>query len=119
MKPLDDFIINKTIKNIKKNKQLEINLKKINYEENCIVTSCNYYFPIKYISPTLTTYCSIYYHTTYKRYLTTKECLLLQGFPINFKQVVSNHQMFKQTGNSMSVNVLKVLFKKIFIITNI
>jgi DNA (cytosine-5)-methyltransferase 1 len=118
MQDLDNFIIDKTIKDILKNKQLEINLKKINYEKNCIVTSCNYYFPIKYISPTLTTYCSIYYSTTYKRYLTTKECLSLQGFPQNFIQDVSNTQMFKQVGNSMSVNVLKELIKKIIQITN-
>jgi len=118
MRPLDDFIIDKTIKNITKNKQLQINLKKINYEKNCIVTSCNYYFPIKYLSPTLTTYCSIYYHTTYKRYLTTKECLSLQGFSTDFIQTVSNTQIYKQIGNSMSVNVLKVLFQRIFEITN-
>ena len=32
---------------------------------------------------------------------------MLQGFPTNFKQVVSDRQMKKQLGNSMSVNVLK------------
>jgi site-specific DNA-cytosine methylase len=68
-------------------------------------------------TPTLTTNCGSYYHTTYKRYLTTKECLSLQGFNINFIQDVSKMQMFKQIGNSMSVNVLKALFQKIFNIT--
>ena len=48
------------------------------------------------------------------RYATIKEKLSLQGFPKNFKQVVSNTQMSKQIGNSMSVNVLKCLFKSIF-----
>ena len=41
-----------------------------------------------------------------------KELLSLQGFPTNFKQVVSNTQMKRQIGNSMSVNVLKELFRE-------
>jgi len=41
-----------------------------------------------------------------------KEHLLLQGFE-NFIQVVSNTQMKKQVGNSMSVNVLKVLLENL------
>lgn len=117
MKPLEEFILDKTIHNLTINKQLYKNLIIINNELNCIVTSCNYYYPIKNVSPTLTTYCSIYYHTTYKRYLTWNECLLLQGFPNNFNKVISNFQMFKQIGNSMSVNVLVALFKVLFEIT--
>jgi DNA (cytosine-5)-methyltransferase 1 len=38
-----------------------------------------------------------------------KECLELQGFPRNFKQVVSDTQLKKQIGNSMSVCVLKAI----------
>jgi DNA (cytosine-5)-methyltransferase 1 len=49
-----------------------------------------------------------------KRYINTKELLSLQGFPKNFNQVVSKTQMKKQIGNSMSVNFLKELFKKIY-----
>jgi len=48
------------------------------------------------------------------RYANIKERLRLQGFPITFKQVVSDTQMNKQIGNSMSVNVLKAIFKEIF-----
>ena len=33
---------------------------------------------------------------------------------MNFKQIVSNSRMYKQIGNSMSVNVLVSLFHKIF-----
>ena len=73
---------------------------------------------MKYISPTLTTQCSKYYLTSYNRNINIKETLLLQGFPQNFIQDVSNTQMFKQVGNSMSVNVLKELIKKIIQITN-
>lgn len=48
------------------------------------------------------------------RKATVKELLSLQGFPKNFKQVVSDTQMKKQIGNSMSVNVLEHLFKECF-----
>lgn len=50
----------------------------------------------------------------YHRYATVKEFLMLQGFPIDFKQVVSDCQIKKQLGNSMSVNVLIEIFKKLF-----
>lgn len=45
------------------------------------------------------------------RYANTNEYLKLQGFPIDFKIIVSKTQLKKQVGNSMSVNVLKVLLK--------
>jgi site-specific DNA-cytosine methylase len=45
-----------------------------------------------------------------KRYANIKELLSLQGFNKNFLQVVSNTQLKKQIGNSMSVNVLKEIF---------
>lgn len=47
------------------------------------------------------------------RYANIKECLSLQGFPKTFKQEVSDSQMKKQIGNSMSVNVIKELFKSL------
>jgi DNA (cytosine-5)-methyltransferase 1 len=47
------------------------------------------------------------------RKLTPRECLRLQDFPDSFKQVVSNSQQYKQAGNSMSVNVLKMIFMQI------
>jgi DNA (cytosine-5)-methyltransferase 1 len=62
-------------------------------------------------SPTLNTQNGLWCVPLH-RYATIKERLKLQGFPINFKQNVSNSQLVKQTGNSMSVNVLKYLFKK-------
>ena len=48
-----------------------------------------------------------------KRRASIKECLQLQGFPSSFQQVVSDRQLKKQIGNSMSVNVLEAIFKKI------
>ena len=35
------------------------------------------------------------------------------GFDDSFKQVVSDNQMYKQSGNSMCVGVLKALFTSI------
>ena len=116
MIPLEDFIINKTIysNNVIFNNSLKKNLEKIDINSLNIVLGINYYYPLKNLSPTLTTQCSKTFVTPYNRCLTIKECLLLQGFKSQFKQVVSNTQMYKQIGNSMSVNVLKVIFQKIF-----
>ena len=47
------------------------------------------------------------------RKLTTRECLRLQGFPESFKIVVSDTQAYKQAGNAMSVNVIKMIFWQI------
>ena len=48
------------------------------------------------------------------RFATVKERLKLQGFRTNFKQVISNKQINKQIGNSMSINVLKSIYIDIF-----
>ena len=45
------------------------------------------------------------------RQMTINECLVLQGFTINFKRIVSLTQLYKQLGNSISVNVLIEIFK--------
>ena len=47
------------------------------------------------------------------RKLTPRECLRLQGFPESFKIVVSDTQTYKQAGNAMSVNVIKMIFWQI------
>ena len=120
MRDLDDFILDKTI--YINNNTLPVitrKLKKINYEKNYVFPNSNYVNPVKNMTPTLSTRCDMFYHSTYNRYLTTNECLLLQGFLSNFNQDISNTQMFKQIGNSMSVNVLKALFQKIYQITNL
>ena len=61
-------------------------------------------------SPCLITISSLFNYKL-NRYANINEYLKLQGFPISFKQVVSDSQLKKQIGNSMSVNVLKELFK--------
>lgn len=56
-------------------------------------------------------------YVTYKRgkirKLTPRECLRLMGFRDSFKVVVSDTQMYRQTGNSIVVDVLMALLKQI------
>jgi DNA (cytosine-5)-methyltransferase 1 len=47
------------------------------------------------------------------RFALINEMFRLQGFNKNFNQSVSNTQMKKQIGNSMSVNVLKVILQQL------
>ena len=52
------------------------------------------------------------------RKLTPRECLRLQGFPEGFKIVVSDTQAYKQAGNAMSVNVVKMILERIKLAKN-
>ncbi|WP_314350317.1 DNA (cytosine-5-)-methyltransferase [Campylobacter showae] len=52
------------------------------------------------------------------RKLTPRECLRLQGFPESFKIVVSDTQTYRQAGNAMSVNVVKMIFEQIKLAKN-
>ena len=52
------------------------------------------------------------------RKLTPRECLRLQGFPENFKIVTSDTQTYKQAGNAMSVNVVKMILEQIKLAKN-
>jgi DNA (cytosine-5)-methyltransferase 1 len=47
------------------------------------------------------------------RKLSPRECLRLMGFSDSFKQVVSNTQMYKQSGNSIVVDVLMHLISSL------
>ena len=46
------------------------------------------------------------------RYCNINELFKLQGFQ-SFKNVVSDSQLKKQIGNSMSVNVVKIILNKL------
>ena len=118
MRDLEEFIIDKTIKsNTVVPKTILKKLKKVNYSNNYILCCDSYGYMYK-TCPTLTfSGCKYMFHSTYNRYLSCQECLMLQGFPVNFKNVVGDVKLCNQIGNSMSVNVLKVLFQKIFDIT--
>jgi DNA (cytosine-5)-methyltransferase 1 len=65
-------------------------------------------------SPTLLTQNTLWC-VPYHRRANCKEHLKLQGFPTNYKQVVSKSQFKKQIGNSMSVNVMKAILSKVMI----
>ena len=52
------------------------------------------------------------------RKLTPRECLRLQGFPESFKIVVSDTQTYKQAGNAMSVNVVKMILERVKLAKN-
>jgi DNA (cytosine-5)-methyltransferase 1 len=65
--------------------------------------------------PTILTVCNTWC-VTMSRYANIKELLSLQGFPKDFIQVVSNRQMKRQIGNSMSVNVVEVILKNLIFI---
>ena len=68
----------------------------------------------KMYSPTLNTHSGLW-NIKLHRFANIKEHLKLQGFPLNFKQVVSDTQMKKQLGNSMSVNVLYDILKMLLV----
>lgn len=115
MQQLDDFILDKMIYS---NTKIPYTIsKKIKDKiiENSIVPCDGYSPPMKDICRTLThSNCKYMFHTKYNRYLNYKECLLLQGFTLNFNKVVSDTKICNQIGNSMSVNVLKVIYKELF-----
>ena len=53
------------------------------------------------------------------RQLTYRECLRLIGFSDDFNVVVPNVPAYRQAGNSIVVNVLEAIYKKIFEAVNI
>jgi DNA (cytosine-5)-methyltransferase 1 len=119
MKDLNKFILDKKVNKITTTKTLLNKIRDIDFQKEFIFCCDNYSISDKGICPTLTTSgCKYMYHTTYHRYLNMNECLSLQGFrPSKFKVAIPVTQIFKQIGNSMSVNVLICLFKEIFNIT--
>lgn len=84
---------------------------------NLNVSGPNRTTPMKNISPCLLAgnggNCT-YHLTSLRRKLTPREYLRLQGFSETFKQTVSDSKMYKQAGNTMSVNVLCFILVEIF-----
>ena len=77
---------------------------------------CNFHY--SNISPCLTTKMgtggnNVPYLVNKKRFLTLKECLRLQGFPSNYKLTKNYSEALKQIGNSVTVNVVDEIVKKI------
>ena len=77
---------------------------------------CNFRFDN--ISPCLTTKMgtggnNVPYLVNQDRFFTLDECLLLQGFPKNFKLTNNYTEALKQIGNSVTINVVKKIAKKL------
>lgn len=68
---------------------------------------------MKEISPCLLANAFNFYSTKYKRILTAREYLRLQGFPDSFKTLPDEKITKKQAGNSMSVNVLMAIYQQL------
>lgn len=117
-KPIKDFILDTQVYKKKEN-NCKRNLDKYDLNTKDIIISSygDHGTTMKNISPTLSTTHRHYIHN-FNRYLTAKECLLLQAFPITFKQDISNYQFYKQIGNSMSVNVVQIILKHLLNIIN-
>ena len=96
----------------RKNKNRIINLPKDSVFIDYNFFKNTFYPKSDIICPCLTTGTGLWCNKM-NRYANIKECLLLQGFNLTFKQVISDSQLKKQIGNSMSVNVLKCLLENI------
>ena len=77
---------------------------------------CN--FRYDNISPCLTTKMgtggnNVPYLVNQDRFFTLDECLLLQGFPKNFKLTNNYTEALKQIGNSVTINVVKKIVQKL------
>lgn len=68
---------------------------------------------MKEICPCLMANAHRYYSTRYRRFLTGREHLRLQGFPDTFVTLPHERTTKKQAGNSMSVNVLIRIFQNL------
>jgi DNA (cytosine-5)-methyltransferase 1 len=124
MVPLDDILIDHKVYDFKPCATTQRNIdaiKMYDADANYVATWMGFGRPaMKELAPTLCAKtCSGLYFTKYKRHIYVKEALALQGFPKSFKQVVSDSQMYKQIGNSMSVCVLVALFKELFRVSKI
>jgi len=103
-------------------KELPIKAKKypdtFNYNQNAFFINIEYLkwqgFPNAHtFSPCLMTRGNNLWCFKKHRYANIKEMLLLQGFSTSFSNVVSTTQMKKQIGNSMSVNVVKLIISNL------
>ena len=77
---------------------------------------CNFRFDN--ISPCLTTKMgtggnNVPYLVNQDRFFTLDQCLLLQGFPKNFKLTNNYTEALKQIGNSVTINVVKKIAQKL------
>jgi len=116
--PLEAFLLEYTVYEGKPNATIQRNVDTIRDKDPSVnYVATNQAFggtisPMREMCPTLTTSGSAsFWLTKYRRRFHPKEILLLQGFPLSFNQVVSNTQIIKQAGNSMSVPVIQAVIE--------
>jgi len=112
MIPFDDLILDKQINKGEIPKIYKKNINKLKPFTK-VISSNNYFSGMENVSNTFDTNCRYLYLVKYNRRILIEEAFALQGFPINFKIPVSSTQIFKQIGNTMSVNVLKEILKEV------
>lgn len=86
---------------------------KDNYIVNVGVGVNGFGSAMKDISPCLMANAHRYYSTKFKRFLTGREYLRLQGFPDSFKTLSDDRITKKQAGNSMSVSVIQAILQQL------
>ena len=104
-------------KHLKKHKSYN-KIKNLNYLVANEVRKSRCHFRFDNISPCLTTKMgtggnNVPYLVNQNRFYTLEECLLVQGFPKNFKLTNNYTEALKQIGNSVSVPVINSLVKQI------
>ena len=114
MRKLSSFVDNTNKERQKTSKRIENIIKRVH--KDCLFVDLAYSM-IKEISKKEYIRCllkgSNLWNIKYHRYATVKEHLKLQGFRMSFKKGVSDSRLKNQCGNTMSVNVLKTLFKNL------
>lgn len=113
MKNIKNYLLDEKIYDIKPFPTCLKIMDKFDLHDKDVIVACsgfgNY---MKDKVPTITCH-KYFYLTKYKRYLTSKELLILQGFRKGFKKVISDTAFKKQIGNSMSVNVVKKIIQEL------
>jgi len=104
-------------KHLRKHKSYN-KIKNLNYLVANEVRKSRCHFRFDNISPCLTTKMgtggnNVPYLVNQNRFYTLEECLLVQGFPKNFKLTNNYTEALKQIGNSVSVSVINSLVKQI------
>ena len=88
------------------------------WKHNYVMDLCSSYRFMsikKDIAPCFRRSHSKFFVSKWRRNISPREALSLQGFPETFEICVSDHQVYQQVGNSISVNVMLLLLQEIFL----
>jgi DNA (cytosine-5)-methyltransferase 1 len=117
IKKISDLSFNYVAKHLKTHKKFK-SIKTLDYliANEVRKSRCNFHY--NNISPCLTTKMgtggnNVPYLVNKKRFLSLEECLVLQGFPKNFKLTDNYTEALKQIGNSVTIPVIEEIIKNI------